>query len=139
MLSTVQSETIAGIVDNYDKYVVYYYADYHDYQPGEVRDSRAVIYVGDDITVNGNTFYFGDDVDCYYFTYSKYLTPQSTPSEFTVEDSEIVYTNCVKYYPDLCYFESEYNNFDYNVLIIGIVLVFFAVVVLIRCIFGALK
>lgn len=114
MLSAVQTDLISGIVCNYDYYVVYYYADYHDYQPGEVRDSRVEIYVGSDITADGDNFIFGEDVECYYLTYSKYLISQNCPSQFTVNDSEIVYTNCISGYPDLCYFESKFNNIDFG-------------------------
>ena len=139
MLSTSQIDAVSGIVCNYEHYVVYYYADYHEYQVGEVRDSRIEIYVGSDITVDGNTFFFGDDVECYYLTESKYLSRHDRSSQFTVNDSEIVYTNCIASYPDLCYFESKVNNFDVPKYLLIILLVIVSSFVICRIIFGGSK
>ncbi len=136
MLSTSQIDTVSGIVCNYDYYVVYYYADYHDYQVGELRDSRIEIYVGSDITAEGNTFFFGNDVECYYLTNSKYLSRHDCSSQFTVKDSEIVYTNCISSYPDLCYFESKLNNIDVGKYLSFILLVIISSFVICRVIFG---
>lgn len=136
MLSTSQVDMISGIVCNYDYYVVYYYADYHDYQVGEVRDSRIEIYVGSDITADGNTFFFGDDVECYYLTNSKYLISQDCSSQFTVNNSEIVYTNCISSYPDLCYFESKVNNIDVGFYVTLLVSLAVFLTVISRIIFG---
>lgn len=139
MLSTSQIDMVTGIVCNYEHYLVYYYADYHDYQVGEVRDSRIEIYVGSDITAEGNTFFFGDDVECYYLTNSKYLIRQDCSSQFTVNNSEIVYTDCNTYYPDLCYFESKFNNFDFSSFILGSVLIVVLVFTSIRILLGGSK
>ncbi len=40
MLTSQQIDTVSGIVESFVHSLVYYYADYHDYQIGEVRDSR---------------------------------------------------------------------------------------------------
>lgn len=136
MLSSAQIDTVSGIVSNYDDYVVYYYADYHDYQTGEPRDSRIEIYVGSDITADGNIFTFGDDTECYYLTYSKYLSRQSCDDKLEVKNSEIVYTNCITSYPDLCYFESKFNNIDTPRCLLLVVLVIFAIYSINRVIFG---
>lgn len=139
MLTAQQIDTISGIVCSYDHYVVYYYADYHDYQLGEVRDSRIEIYVGSDITIEDHIFSFGDDVSCYYLTSGKYITSQLCPDHFTVNNNEIVYTDLVTSYPDLCYFETEYNNFDYKPLLVALIICIFSIIVLIRVIFAGGK
>lgn len=136
MLTSQQIDTVSGIVENYDHYVVYYYADYHDYQIGEVRDSRIEIYVGSDITVENNTFFFGDDVQYYHLTNSKYIIGQSCPNSFSVNNDEFVYTDLVNSYPSLCYFQTEYNNFDYKPLLVGSVVSVVAFFVILRVIFG---
>lgn len=139
MLSSAQIDTVSGIVSNYKHYVVYYYADYHNYQPGETRDSRIEIYVGSDISADGSNFTFGDDVECYYLTDSKYLSRQDCASQFTVNNSEIVYTDCISFYPDLCYFESKINNIDAGNCILLFVLLPLCICLLVRIILGGLK
>lgn len=139
MLSTSQIDTVSGIVCNYDNYLVYYYADYHDYSVGERRDSRIEIYVGSDITVADNTFFFGDDVECYYLTDSKYLSRQDCSSQFTVNNSEIVYTNCISSYPDLCYFETKVNNIDFGHYFLLVISLVFAIIVLKFAVLGGSK
>lgn len=139
LLSTVQYDTVSGIVSGYDKYVVYYYADYHNYTVGEERDSRIEIYVGSDITFEDNTFFFGDDVECYYFTNSKYLSLHNRSSEFKVKDSEIVYTNCNSVYPEMCYLESQFNsikNFDFMPFVLYSLLLILAFSAVIRIVLG---
>ncbi len=139
MLSTQQIETVSGIVENYKHYVVYYYADYHDYQIGEVRDSRIEIYVGSDISFEDNSFTFGEDVNCYYLTNGKYLIPHSCSGHFSIHSDELVYTDLVDKYPSLSYFQTEYNNFDYKpVLAFGLILIF-AIMVINRVIFAGGK
>lgn len=139
MLSTSQIDTVSGIVCNYDNYLVYYYADYHDYTVGEHRDSRIEIYVGSDITVADNTFFFGNDVECYYLTDSKYLSRQDCSSQFTVNNSEIVYTNCISNYPDLCYFETKVNIIDFGYYFMVLISVTVAFTVIIRIFLGGSK
>lgn len=139
MLSSQQIDTISGIVENYDHYVVYYYADYHEYHAGEVRDSRIEIYVGSDITVENDNFIFGEDVSCYYFTSGKYLTVQNCPDYFNVHDNELVYTDLLEVYPDLCYFETKYNNFDYRSPLVGFFVCVIAIIVLTRVMFSGGK
>lgn len=139
MLSSAQIDTVSGIVCNYEHYVVYYYADYHDYQVGETRDSRIEIYVGSDITADGNNFIFGDNVECYYLTNSKYLSRQDCSSQFTVNNSEIVYTDCISCYPDLCYFESKCNNIDFEGLFVLLILLPLSLSVFIRIFLGGSK
>lgn len=136
MLTSQQIDTVSGIVENYDHYVVYYYADYHDYQIGEVRDSRIEIFVGSDITVENNVFSFGEDVQYYHLTNSKYITAQTCPNSFSVNNDELVYTDLVHSYPSLCYFQTEYNNFDYKPLLVGSVVIVVAFFVVLRVIFG---
>lgn len=136
MLTSQQIDTVSGIVQNYDHYVVYYYADYHDYQLGEVRDSRIDIYVGSDITVENNVFSFGEDVQYYHLTNSKYITAQSCPNSFSVMNDELVYTDLVHSYPSLSYFQTEYNNFDYKPLLVGFVVSLVAFFAIFRVIFG---
>lgn len=136
MLTSQQIETVSGIVGNYKHYVVYYYADYHDYQIGEVRDSRIEIYVGNDITFENNSFVFGDGAECYYLTNSKYITSHSCPDSFSVNNNEFVYTDLVKSYPSLCYFQTEYNNFDYKPPFVGLIVGIFSIIIIIRVLFG---
>ena len=136
MLTSQQIDTVTGIVQNYDHYLVYYYADYHDYQTGEVRDSRIEIYVGSDISYENNSFTFGDGVECYYLTSSKYISPRSCPGSFTVRNDELVYTDLVQSYPSLCYFQTEYNNFDYKPFLVGGVVIVVALLAIFRVIFG---
>ena len=136
MLTSQQIETVSGIVEIYKHYVVYYYADYHNYQMGEVMDSRIEIYVGKDITIDNGSFIFGDGVECYYLTNSKYLTSHKCPNSFSVKNNELVYTDLVKSYPDLCYFQTEYNNFDYKPPLVGLIVCIFSVIVIIRVLFG---
>ncbi len=132
MLTSQQIDTVSGIVESYDHYVVYYYADYHDYQIGEVRDSRIEIYVGSDISADNNSFTFGEDVSCYYLTSGKYITSQSCPDHFTVHDGELIYTDLVDKYPDLCYFQTEYNNFEDKSFFVTLIICVIAIIVLIR-------
>ncbi len=140
MLSTQQIETISGIVESYDHYLVYYYADYHDYQVGEIRDSRVEIYVGDiTFDVENNTFRFSESVECYYLTSGKYLTAHSRPDHFTVHDGELIYTDLVDKYPNLCYFQTEYNNFDFKPLAVFLLILIFAVIVINRVVFAGGK
>lgn len=139
MLSSAQIDTVSGIVSNYKHYVVYYYADYHNYQPGETRDSRIEIYVGSDISADGSNFTFGDDVECYYLTDSKYLSRQDCSSQFTVNNSEIVYTDCISCYPDLCYFESKINNLNFENLFIMLVLLPLTISIFVRIFLGGSK
>lgn len=136
MLTSQQIDTISGIVENYDHYVVYNYADYHDYQVGEVRDARVEIYVGSDISYENNSFTFGDGVECYYFTSSKYISSRSCPGSFTVRNDELVYTDLVHSYPSLCYFQTEYNNFDYKPFLVCLVVTVFAFFAIFRVLFG---
>lgn len=139
MLSSNQFDTVSGIVCNYKYYVVYYYADYHEYKPGEVRDSRIEIYAGSEISFEDNTFHFGDDVECYYFTNGKYLTRQPCSSSFDVNNSELVYTNCTAKYPDLCYFESQYRNLYFGSVALACVIVYLCLNVLLRLFVGGSK
>lgn len=136
MLTSQQIDTLSGIVCNYDNYVVYYYADYYNYSASESRDSRIIIYVGSDIRFDNGTFTFGSDVETYYFTYNQYLNPVQTPSSFTVSDAEIVYTNLVSNYPDLCFWETRFQNADIGKWVILAVLLSLALDVVFKVIFG---
>ena len=127
---------VGQVKSKYKHYVVYYYADYHDYQLGEVRDSRIEIYAVSDITYENNSFVFGEGVECYYLTNSKYITSQSCPDSFSVKNNEIVYTDLIHSYPDLCYFQTEYNNFDYKPPLVGLIVGIFSIIIIIRVIFG---
>lgn len=138
MLTSQQMDTIQGIVCNYDSYVVYYYADYHTYTTYEERDSRIYIYCGDagSITFDSGVFTFSDTVEGYTLTYSKYLNSISTPSSFAVPSSEFVYTNLVPNYPQLCYFESRFQNADVGKWVIIFVVGSLMLDVIFKVIFG---
>ncbi|MDE5564058.1 MAG: hypothetical protein K2I93_02790 [Oscillospiraceae bacterium] len=138
MLTTQQIDNLQGIVCNYDSYVVYYYGDYHTYTGYEERDSRIYIYCGDadSITFNAGTFTFTDTVECYTLTYGKYLNSAETPSSFTIPHSEMVYTNLVPNYPQLCYFESRFQNADIGKWIIIFAVGSLMIDVVFKVIFG---
>lgn len=138
MLSSQQIDNLQGIVCNYDSYVVYYYGDYHSSAISEERDSRIYIYCGDSdsIVFNGDSFVFSDNVESYVLTYNKYLNAASAPSSFTVPPSEIVYTNLVSNYPDLCFFESKIQNTNFSMWLIIFVVGSLALDVIFKVIFG---
>lgn len=136
MLSSQQIDTIQGIVCSYDSYVVYYYADYHEYQVYETRDNRIVIYAGSDISYADGSFTFGEDTACYYLTYNKYMESVTVPSAFTVPHSELVYTNLVADYPDLCFWESKFQNANIGGMVILMVGISLAIDVVFHVIFG---
>lgn len=138
MLTSQQIDTLQGIVCNYDSYVVYNYAEYHNYSTYEEKDSRLLIYVGgkNDITFDSGTFTFSDGVECYALTYNKYLNSSSVPSSFKVPSSELVYTNLVPNYPDLCFLESRFQNADFGKWIMIFVIGSLAIDVIFKVIFG---
>lgn len=138
MLTSQQVDTLQGIVCNYESYVVYNYSEYHDYSQNEVRDSRIVIYVGgkDDISYTGSTFSFSGNVQCFYLTYNKYMDLVPVSGNFSVPPSELVYTNLVPSYPDLCWTESKLQNADFSPLIISSILVYLSIHVVLKVIFG---
>lgn len=136
MLSSQQIDTISGIVQNYNHYVVYYYGDYIDYEYGTDRDYQIHIFAGDSITFDNNTFSFGEDVQSLVLTENKYLTEVSSPGSFSVRNNEIVYTDLVDSFPSLCYIPTKINNFDTDNLIVGSVLSIAAIAILIKFFFG---
>lgn len=136
MLTSQQIDTISGIVQNYNHYVVYYYGDYVDFEYGTERDYQIHIFAGDDITFEDNTFFFGEDVQSLVLTENKYLTEVSLPGSFLIRDNELVYTDLVDSYPSLCYIPTKINNFDTDNLIVGSVLTIFSIAILIKFFFG---
>lgn len=148
MLSSEQIDTISGITCNYQDYVVYYSGDYpmHFEYAGiedtfetdatEVSDDLIIIYVGSGFTREGTTFYFGDDVSCYELTYNKYIKAVPAWISFEVPDSELVYTNLASDYPDLNFWETRFNNIDFNFWIMLAFLIPLACDVIVRVIFG---
>lgn len=136
MLSEVQMRTINSLVADYDDYVVYYYADYHDYAVGETRDSKIMIYCGSGFTYEDGTFDFGFDVTCYEMTYNKYLNPVVSSTSFTVPTGEIVYTDVDSPFPDLGFFDSRFYNPDTASIAVFVLVACFLVVVSVRLLFG---
>lgn len=154
MLNSSQIETVSGIVCNYKDYVVYYAGDYPretllasygEDDPDEATeatqpsDDLILIFCGSGFTNDGTTFYFGDDVACYRLTYNKYIDAVPAPGIFNVPASELVYTNLASDYPDLTFWESKFNNTDFNVWIILFCVIPLSLDVIFHVIFGGKK
>lgn len=136
MLSSQQIDTISGIVQNYNHYVVYYYGDYVDYEYGTERDYQIHIFAGDSITYENNTFFFGEDVQSLVLTENKFITLVSSPDSFSISNNHLVYTDLVDSYPSLCYIPTKINNFDTDNFIVGSILSIVAIAILIKFFFG---
>ena len=136
MLSSQQIDTVSGIVSNYPQYVVYYAGDYKEYTVGEERDYEILLYCGDGITFDNGTFTFPETVECYRITYNKYIDSVTVETSLSVPASEIVYTNVLSNYPQLCTVETKLNNTDFVGIISVLALSAVAVSVVLRLLFG---
>lgn len=138
MLSQVQTDFCGEIVSQYDYYVVYYKYDYTDYTTGLERDYLIQLYCSDQQpVVEDGTFKF---TECSYYevTHNKYMLLDVVDAvDFTpVSSSDIIYTNAVEGYPQLCYTTSKLRNFDFVPVFVYLAVAIFALIVLARILFG---
>ena len=137
MFSTVQVQFLSEIACQYDYYVAYYYGNYYDYQIGDVRDSKIILICSDQQPTFDNGTYFFSDCNYYEVTSNKYiLLEESVESAFSpLGSSDIVYSNVIEGAPQLCYSVSAIRS-DAPVYVMYGSLVFFALLILIRLLFG---
>ena len=137
MFSTTQIDTLSQLVSQYDYYTAYYYGNYYEYQIGETRDNKIVVYCSDqEPTIEGDTHIF---TDCNYYevTLNKYILIDHFDSkQFTpLSGADIVYTNVVEGYPQLCYITSSFRQ-DAGPTVMYLTLGVAVLAILVRLIFG---
>lgn len=137
MLSQTQRDFCGQIVCQYDYYVVYYYGYYHEYQTGEIRDSKILIYCSDQQPIVENGVYSFTECNYYEVTSNKYvMQEQGTTKQFSpLGSSDIVYTNVIEGAPQLCYITSSIRQ-DAAPAVMYVTVALVAIVVLVRLIFG---
>lgn len=137
MFSTSQLDFIADIVCQYDYYVAYYYGTFYDYQIGEPRDSKILVYCSDSKPEVIDSTYSFSECKLYEITSNKYVLLESLDSaEFSpISQNDIVYTNCVYGSPQVDYVKSTIRTDAPQFIVVG-VLVIACFSIFIRIVFG---
>ena len=141
MLSTSQSELCAGIVSQYNYYVVYYRYDYTEYTVGMERDYLIELVCSDQLPTFENGVYNFTECNYYKVIDNKYMD-MSVKENFSfrpVSASDIVYTNIVEGSPQLCYEISSFKNYDFEKAGVYVLVIVFAFAVVLRLLFGGVK
>lgn len=138
ILSSSQVDFCAEIVSQYDYYVAYYYHDYYEYQTGELRDYKILLYCSDTLpTVSDGVYTFADCV-VYEVTENKYISsaPMVSGTFAPIGSGDIVYTNISPGCPQLCKIGSQIEQFDFWYYASFFLVSFVCILVLIRVLFG---
>ena len=138
MLSEQQQHFCGMLTCQYDYYLVYYYADYHEYTPGEIRDNKILVYCSDQKPDVVDGSYNFTDCNFYEITSNRsLLRTQNFSGSFRPSSStDILYTNIVDGYPQFHYWSSEFRNLDGIPIFMFVILCIFSGAVIMRVIFG---
>lgn len=137
MFSETQVDFLGSIVCQYDYYIVYYYGNYYDYQIGEQRDYKILVYASDQKPSFENGFYNFSSCSYYEVTNNKYILVESDISKSfsPLSSIDIVYSNFIEGAPQLCYVVSSIRSDAAPAVMYGTLAVV-GIAILLRVLFG---